>query len=235
MATRVMAGWENRCCIPRIVQIFRFSPFSPLALSPLRAWLSIRSSRLIASPFFPWHRIHSIVRTTAMTRAALRLISPLGYAAVWIPAVALAAATLVFWCTDLDLSMVRPFFSGDPAADIAVRFPLGTQQPWKSLHDWGVYPALLLGCGGIVVWVVSFFWLKIESWRDPGLFFALVLIVGPGLLVNCVFKPFWSRPRPHALSEFKSCNNPDDPPRDFVPLFRRAFGGTVASARCNTN
>jgi membrane-associated phospholipid phosphatase len=152
------------------------------------------------------------------------LISPLGHAAVWVPAAVLAVATALFWFTDLDQSLVRRFFSGDTAADVAARFPLGTQQPWKLLHDWGVYPALLLGCGGIIVWVVSFFWRKIESWRDPGLFFALVLLIGPGILINCVLKPYWSRPRPRVTKPFKPCDDPHDPPRDFVPVWQRGFG-----------
>ena len=166
-----------------------------------------------------------------MTRAALRLISPLGHAAVWIPAVVLAAITVLFWCTDLDQTVVGHFFWRDnrAVADVAARFPLGTHQPWKLLYDWGAWPALLLGCGGIVAWVVSFFWPKIRSWRDPGLFFALVLLVGPLLLVNCVFKPFWSRPRPHATKDFKAFGDPDDPPRDFVPVLCRGVGGEDSS------
>ena len=104
-------------------------------------------------------------------------------------------------------------------SDVAVRFPHGEEQPWKVLYDWGVYPAWILGCGGMAVWVVSFFWTKLEAWRDPGLFFALLLIVGPGILVNCVFKPYWSRPRPHATPSSRSTA-----PRDFVPVWQRGFG-----------
>ena len=138
----------------------------------------------------------------------------------------LAIATALFWTTDLDQAIVRPFFvSGCGAgADVGVRFPHGDEQPWKALYAWGVYPAWILGCGGMVVWVVSFFWTKLAAWRDPGLFFALVLIVGPGILVNSVFKPFWNRPRPHATRAFKSCDDPRDPPRDYVPVWMRGCG-----------
>jgi lipid A 4'-phosphatase len=161
-----------------------------------------------------------------MTPHAARLISPLRHPAIWIPAAVLAIATALFWTTDLDQALVRHFFfSGDAAAaDVGARFPLGAHQPWKALYDWGVYPALLLGCGGIIVWVVSFFWLKIESWRDPGLFFALVLVIGPGILVNCLFKPYWSRPRPHATKAFRACDDPRDLPRDFVRVWQRGVG-----------
>ena len=163
-------------------------------------------------------------RTTAMTPIATRLVSVCRHRAVWIPAAVLAIATALFWTTDLDQAIVRQFFSGDKAIpDIAARFPHGDEQPWKSLYVWGVYPAWILGCGGIVVWVVSFFWTKLAAWRDPGLFFALLLIIGPGILVNSVLKPYWSRPRPHATKTFKSCDDPDDPPRDFVPVWRRGL------------
>jgi lipid A 4'-phosphatase len=160
-----------------------------------------------------------------MMPLAARPISVVRHPAIWIPAAVLSIATVLFWTTDLDQAAVQQFFSGYVVGtDVAVRFPLGEEQPWKLLYNWGVYPALLLGCGGIVVWVVSFFWLKIESWRDPGLFFALVLIIGPGIMVNCVLKPYWSRPRPHATKTFKSCDDPHDPPRDFVPVWQRGLG-----------
>ncbi len=51
-----------------------------------------------------------------------------------------------------------------------------------------------------------------------------MLVIGPGILVNCVLKPCWSRPRPHAVKSFKACDDPRDPPRDFVPVWERAFG-----------
>ena len=94
---------------------------------------------------------------------------------------------------------------------------MGTSSRGRRSTIWGVYPAWILGCGGMAVWVVSFFWTKLEAWRDPGLFFALLLIVGPGILVNCVFKPYWSRPRPHATTSFGG-------PREFLPVWQRGFG-----------
>lgn len=151
-----------------------------------------------------------------MGEALKRLIGLVKLPAVWIPAVLLLAATIVFRMTDADLAIMRQFFVG-PEGQLDERWPLMVQQPWKLLYDWGVYPALILGCGGIVVWVVSFIWPKLEPWRDPGLFFALLLVIGPGILVNAVFKPYWSRPRPHAVAEFGG-------PRDFVTVWQRGRG-----------
>ena len=132
------------------------------------------------------------------------MISVVRRPAVWIPAVVLAAATVAFWSTDLDVALVRPFFSGYVVPhDGGIReFPLGQAQPWKGLYDWGPIPAWILGVGGLLVWVASFVWKRLRPWRDPGLFYVLLLIIGPGILVNCVFKPFWSRPRPQATTAF---------------------------------
>jgi lipid A 4'-phosphatase len=158
-----------------------------------------------------------------MASIVLRMLSVLRSPAVWTPAMVLATATAVFRWTDLDIAMVRPFFTGDAPNDaLASHWPLMTTQPWKMLYDWGVYPALVLGCGGIVVWIASFFWTKLERWRDPGLFLAITLIIGPGILVNVVFKPGWSRPRPHATIPFGG-------QREFLPVWQRGDGQADSS------
>lgn len=122
---------------------------------------------------------------------------------IWMPAMILAAGTLLLNSTELDLKIVNYFYIA-PAADLGIgqRFPLAQLQPWKFLYDWGELPAWIVGCGGLAVWLASFCWRKLERWRDPGLFFALLLLIGPGILVNAVCKPFWSRPRPHATASF---------------------------------
>jgi lipid A 4'-phosphatase len=137
---------------------------------------------------------------------------------VWIPAAALAAATALFWTTDLDLATVRCFSTGQRAGPDG--FPLGQMQPWKALYDWGVYPAFILGIGGAVVWAASFVWTRLAPWRDPGLFYALLLIVGPLIIVNVLCKPYWSRPRPHATAEF--AKHGDE--RSFVPVLQWGCG-----------
>jgi membrane-associated PAP2 superfamily phosphatase len=138
--------------------------------------------------------------------------------AVWIPAVMLAAATALFWWTDLDTALVQPFYSGEASSEsLEVRWPLKEAQPWKAIYDWGVVPAWILACGGMAVWIVSFFWKKLENWRDPGLFFAVLLVVGPGILVNVLFKPYFSRPRPHATRSLGG-------DREFVPVWHRGQG-----------
>jgi len=153
-----------------------------------------------------------------MTTAVFQFVSVFRRPAVWIPAVVLIVGTGVFWATDIDVAWVRPFFSGGGGdSSLSDLWPLRDVHPWKMLYDWGVYPAWILGVGGLVVWIVSFFWIRIERWRDPGLFFALVLIVGPGILVNWICKPYWNRPRPHAITTFEGS-------RMFLPVLQWGHG-----------
>ncbi len=148
-------------------------------------------------------------------------ISRLGCPAVWAPAVFLAAATTLFWWTDLDVALVRLSSPGCAVGpDGVATFPAGNQPPWLWLNRWGEYPALLLGGGGLAAWLASFFWAKLKPWRDPGLFYALLLVVGPGILVNVVLKPHWNRPRPNATAPFGG-------PFEFLPVWQR--GADVGS------
>jgi lipid A 4'-phosphatase len=143
--------------------------------------------------------------------------------AVWIPLLLLLVLTLVFRFTDADMALVRPFFAGTKTGTMCPdRWPLMVAFPWKALYDWGIYPAWILGGGGLAVWIASFFWPKLEPWRDPGLFYGLLLLIGPGILVNGGFKPCWGRPRPNAMAEFGG-------QREFVPVLVRGQGKVESS------
>jgi lipid A 4'-phosphatase len=132
--------------------------------------------------------------------------------AVWIPLLILLAATLVFRFTDVDLLLSRPFFVNPQGApDLQSHWPLKVSEPWRTLYELGVYPAWIIGVGGMLVFLLSFIWSQLEPWRDAGLFFALMLALGPGLLVNGIFKPLWGRPRPHQTIPFGG-------PREYLPV-----------------
>ena len=112
----------------------------------------------------------------SMIRMAKELGSIAARRSVWIPAIVLAILTVVCWSTSVDLALVRPFYS--PAGSSPdTRWLLGQVYPWKFLYDWGVYPAWALGCGGLAAWLLSFGRPKWRRWRNPGLFFALLLII----------------------------------------------------------
>jgi lipid A 4'-phosphatase len=126
---------------------------------------------------------------------------------LWIPLAALVLATIVFWTTDVDFLLSQPFFVDQSSSTKSdSHWPLRIAEPWKSLYDSGVYPAWIIGAGGLLVFLSSFLWAKLKPYRDAGLFFALMLALGPGLLINGIMKPLWGRPRPHDTIPFSGAD-----------------------------
>lgn len=95
-------------------------------------------------------------------------------------------------------------------ADIAVssRFCIGGKWPvgdlpfWQALYRLDRIPSISLGLVGLTIFILSFAKTEFYRWRRAGAFLALLLIIGPGLLVNSVFKEHWGRPRPREIVEF---------------------------------
>jgi membrane-associated PAP2 superfamily phosphatase len=103
----------------------------------------------------------------------------------------------------VDLLLSRQFYVNNRSyLGSHSHWPLRVAEPWKSLNELGVYPALILGGCGLLVVLISLFWSKLRAYRDAGLFFVLMLVLGPGLLINGIFKPFWGRPRPNDTIPF---------------------------------
>ena len=113
---------------------------------------------------------------------------------------ATAGAVLVsFFAPELDVEIARRLF--DP---IANRFPAASQQMLAWLRDQGyVIIAALFGC------IITALVVKLVAPRRPLLvpgraiiFLALTMAIGPGLIVNTVFKPHGGRPRPVEIRQF---------------------------------
>ena len=90
-------------------------------------------------------------------------------------------------------------------------WPFERAEPWLSYYRYGIYPPMAVGLAGGLVLIVGL----VRQWRRPnnaprrlgfisrnGFFLALMLLVGPGLLINGVFKTFWGRPRPIQCTDF---------------------------------
>ena len=89
-------------------------------------------------------------------KTAIAVLRVLGRPAVWIPALIMLAGTILFAATDLDTALLRPYFSDNPdAATLAARWPQRHSLLWRWLYDWGVYPARVLGVGGLAVWLAG--------------------------------------------------------------------------------
>lgn len=79
---------------------------------------------------------------------------------------------------------------------------LADHQPWQWFYRNGTLPGLILAIGSFLVLLLS---LKIKInpvYRKYAAFILLTMVLGPGLLVNGVFKDHWGRPRPRDCSQF---------------------------------
>lgn len=141
-----------------------------------------------------------------------------------IPIVLLGAVTIVFWTTDVDLAIQRLFY--EPGAGWVHK----DSQPWHGLYKLGVIPAWVLSVSALAVLIASKWVSKWARHRRVAAFLVLVMIVGPGLLVNEVFKNHWGRARPLDVYELGG-------DREFVPVWVKmppGNGNSFASGHAST-
>jgi lipid A 4'-phosphatase len=111
-------------------------------------------------------------------------------------AAVLAVATLVFWTTGLDLA------AGDLWRTPCCSWPMADRQPWAFVYRYGVLAGVLLAAAALVTFTLSYWFpARLLAWRRPALFLVLVAALGPGLVVNVIFKDHWGRPRPREVVE----------------------------------
>ncbi len=126
-----------------------------------------------------------------------------------IPLVILLGFTLVFWMTEIDLTLQRRFFVPEKGWSYA-DLPL-----CRAMYDYGPFPALLLSIVCLAAFITSFWKRQLAPYRKVFLlvfllipyrriylFFILLMLIGPGLVVNSVFKEHWGRPRPREIVQF---------------------------------
>ena len=93
----------------------------------------------------------------------------------------------------------------DPVGRI---WPLETAEPWLWFYRNGTIPPLLTGITGALVFIFgarllpSADSMSLNGIRRKGLFLALLLLIGPGLIVNSSLKMLWGRPRPLQCEQF---------------------------------
>lgn len=129
---------------------------------------------------------------------------------IGLPLLTLLALTVLFRCTDADRAMSRLFYQGSFNAWWGLNSPL-----CMAVYRYSMLPAYVLGIGGAVLGVAGFLLPSLRGYRAGGIFLACMLVIGPGLLVNSVFKPFWHRPRPKHLVDFGG-------ELKFMPVWSRA-------------
>lgn len=107
--------------------------------------------------------------------------------------------TLVFWNSDLDVRMAAWFYHPENPAQ---PWPAQYLQAVKLLYDYAFPFTLVSGVLAFLIYMFGHFHHYTARFRRRALYVLLVIVVGPGLVVNAVFKDHWGRPRPVHVKEF---------------------------------
>ena len=108
-----------------------------------------------------------------------------------------ALVTVIFAVTPLDIAAARVFYD----AQGADHWPLASRWPWAALYRLAPYITVSLLTIGMVRLLAGHLH-KRDNWRESGIFLIFCVLIGPGLLINAVFKDHWDRPRPRDVVEF---------------------------------
>ncbi|OQX14518.1 MAG: hypothetical protein BWK76_14465 [Desulfobulbaceae bacterium A2] len=74
--------------------------------------------------------------------------------------------------------------------------------PWPILYRLAPWPAILVGVSALLILLAGWFRPRLRTLRRPALFLVLLLALGPGLLINVIFKDNYGRVRPKELQEY---------------------------------
>ncbi len=104
--------------------------------------------------------------------------------------------TLPFWFFDIDIAWQKPYYT------TAKGWFMGDWPFWHFIYKYGIFVGYLLAFSALVVVSLSYWKKALVVWRKAALFMLLIVIVGPGILVNGTFKDHWGRPRPREIVQF---------------------------------
>jgi len=134
-------------------------------------------------------------------RARVKARRALAWASL-LPLVLVIAVTIVCRWTSLDLWVSRLFYSESQQA-----FWFSGTFVGSVIYYFAPLPGVVVASFGLATFIFGRWIEPLRPWRRQGLLFALVVIIGPGLLINSLLKPHWNRPRPSQLVEFGGKTN----------------------------
>ena len=115
-------------------------------------------------------------------------------ALIWLAAALLAA--LANFNGALDIGLASLFYTEGRG------WAFADARPWTWLYHYGPYPGVGLAMLCVFGTIAGFFRPSWARLRSPLLAVFLTIVLGSGLIVNGVLKPYWGRPRPNQLAEF---------------------------------
>jgi|APFre7841882630_1041343.scaffolds.fasta_scaffold01602_6 membrane-associated PAP2 superfamily phosphatase len=113
-----------------------------------------------------------------------------------IPCLVLVIMTMLLVITEADIRIERLFYQPEGG------FVHWKDNPWYFLYQYGELPGIVMGGAAVVVFLAGFYSAGAHRYRKLALYFILLLALGPGLIVNYIFKDYWGRPRPNQVDVF---------------------------------
>ena len=109
------------------------------------------------------------------------------------------ATTLGFWFSDLDIEAAARFYHPENPEDV---WPERHWWLWQILFDYAFPFTVTIGSVAFGIYLLSYFYNKSRRFRRQALYLLLVIALGPGLVVNLIFKDHWGRARPVHITQF---------------------------------
>lgn len=110
---------------------------------------------------------------------------------VVLPFALIALMTILFRWVDLDLRIEHFFYTPEAG------WWLSENCFVQLLYQYGTWPTVAAAIGGLLMLGISLRHPPFRAFRRSAVYALLVLIIGPGLIVNSVFKSHFGRPRPN--------------------------------------
>ena len=102
----------------------------------------------------------------------------------------------IFIHWDLDRNIAARFYSPESG------WYLKKAEPWHWLYRNGTIPGIAITLAALIGAVITHLRASENHWRRYFLLVVLTSVLGAGLLVNGILKPYWGRPRPNQIQEF---------------------------------
>jgi len=114
----------------------------------------------------------------------------------------LLLTSAIIWLTDADVRIARIIYQHGSLSDGHFRWPGSGVFPWQVIYDFAHIPGFILFGAALFILLGGFVAGSLNAYRRASLFLVLLLLIGPGLVVNVVLKDNYGRARPRELVEF---------------------------------
>jgi lipid A 4'-phosphatase len=107
--------------------------------------------------------------------------------------------TVAMDAIDADLNWTRCFYTHGGSGG---GWTHARDFPWGPLYDYGEFIGLALTAAAVSLFIASMMGKVSRKYAKPCLVVILTVVIGPGILVNGIFKNYWGRPRPAETIQF---------------------------------